>query len=621
MGFYSGLGAEKYDRQYTDRQLFRRIIHYFKPQFWRMVGIAVTILVISVSGASMPLVVSRGIDLMSTQPSTSGIFFISGLVLLIGLLTWAANYVRRRLVVRAVADVLLALAVDAFQAAADHDLSFYDQYSSGRIQSRITSDTRDFGNLVSLSTELMSQVFESAILAVVLLRIEWHLALYLFAMIPAVFLLTLAYRHLARKVTREGMRAMAGVNSAIKETVSGIGVAKNFRQESSIYEDFEKANSLSYRVNLRRGLVLAFLWPVLNVIGGLMSALMVYTGGMSVAQGMVTAGAWYLFLLSLDRFLFPVMMLSSFSTQVQTGLSAAERVFALIDAEPVVKQTGATPVGRLEGRIDFEHVDFRYKDEEPVLQDFSLHIAPGETVALVGHTGAGKSSIAKLIARFYEYQSGRILVDGQDIRGFQLADYRRRLGIVSQVPFLFSGTVLENIRYACQEVTEGEIEAIARQIGEGEWLETLPQGLASEVGERGSRLSMGQRQLVSLMRVLVQKPSIFILDEATASIDPFTEWQIQQALNLILEKTTSILIAHRLSTVRSADRIIVMENGSILETGNHDSLLAAGGHYATLYNTYFRHQSIDYKPTGLDEFLQYKMRLEFRADELDFGEG
>ncbi|RPJ38829.1 MAG: ABC transporter ATP-binding protein, partial [Chloroflexi bacterium] len=434
MGFYSGLGAEKYDRQYTDRQLFRRIIHYFKPQFWRMVGIAATILVISGAGASLPWVVSRGIDLMRTQLSTSGIFFISGLVMIIGLLTWAANYVRRRLVIRAVADVLLALAVDAFQEAADHDLSFYDQYSSGRIQSRITSDTRDFGNLVSLSTELISQVFESAILAVVLLRIEWHLALYLFAMIPAVFLLTLAYRHLARKVTREGMRAMAGVNSAIKETVSGIGVAKNFRQESSIYEDFEKANSLSYRVNLRRGLVLAFLWPVLTVIGGLMSALMVYTGGMSVAQGAVTAGAWYLFLLSLDRFLFPVMMLSSFSTQVQTGLSAAERVFALIDAEPVVKQTGSKPVGRLEGRIDFEHVDFRYENEEPVLQDFSLHIAPGETVALVGHTGAGKSSIAKLIARFYEYQSGQILVDGQDIRGFQLADYRRRLGIVSQVP-------------------------------------------------------------------------------------------------------------------------------------------------------------------------------------------
>ena len=348
-------------------------------------------------------------------------------------------------------------------------------------------------------------------------------------------------------------------------------------------------------------------FPTLNAIGGVATAVMVYVGGLSVAQGFVTAGAWYLFLLSLDRFLFPVMNLSSFWTQIQSGLSAAERVFALIDADPVVVQVDRQAVPALGGQIDFERLNFRYKDTEPVLENFNLHISPGETVALVGHTGAGKSSIAKLIARFYEFQEGQLLIDGQDIRTFDLTDYRRQLGIVSQAPFLFSGTVVENIRYARPEASEAEIEEIARQIGDGEWLETLPQGLQTEVGERGARLSMGQRQLVSLMRVLVQRPAIFILDEATASIDPFTEWQIQQALNLILSKTTSILIAHRLSTVRSADRIIVMENGRIIEEGSHTELLARGGQYADLYNTYFRHQSLDYRPAGLDEFLQAKM--------------
>ena len=234
----------------------------------------------------------------------------------------------------------------------------------------------------------------------------------------------------------------------------------------------------------------------------------------------------------------------------------------------------------------------------------------------MGHTGAGKSSIAKLIARFYEFQEGNLLIDGKDIRTFDLLQYRRQLGIVSQVPFLFSGSVLENIRYACPEATLQEIETIARQIGEGDWLETLPQGLETEVGERGARLSMGQRQLVSLMRVLVQRPAIFVLDEATASIDPFTEWQIQQALNMILAKTTSILIAHRLSTVKSADRIIVIENGKILEEGTHTSLMQAGGHYANLYNTYFRHQSLDYRPAGLEEMLAYKLRLQInQADQ------
>ncbi len=249
---------------------------------------------------------------------------------------------------------------------------------------------------------------------------------------------------------------------------------------------------------------------------------------------------------------------------------------------------------KLTGDILFEKVDFSYTDQEQILCDFDLHIKPGENIALVGHTGAGKSSIAKLVARFYEFQAGKISIDGQDIRSFDLIDYRRHLGIVSQTPFLFSDSVLENIRYANREVSREEIFALARQIGEGEWLETLPQGLDTEVGERGARLSMGQRQLVSLMRVLVQKPAIFILDEATASIDPFTEWQIQQGLDLILRDTTSILIAHRLSTVKAADRIIVLENGGIIEEGTHDSLLAANGHYASLYNTYFRHQSLAY---------------------------
>jgi ATP-binding cassette subfamily B protein len=248
----------------------------------------------------------------------------------------------------------------------------------------------------------------------------------------------------------------------------------------------------------------------------------------------------------------------------------------------------------LRGDIRFEAVCFRYTEQERVLDGFDLHIQPGESVALVGHTGAGKSSIAKLIARFYEFQEGRILVDGADIRSFDLHQYRSQLGIVSQAPFLFSGTVAENICYACSQTNAEEIERIAMQIGRGDWLETLPHGLQTQVGERGGRLSMGQRQLVSLLRVLLNRPVIFILDEATASIDPFTEWQIQQALNLILAESTSILIAHRLSTVRAADRILVLEQGCIIEEGNHDDLMQAAGHYAHLYNTYFRHQSLAY---------------------------
>jgi ATP-binding cassette subfamily B protein len=416
----------------------------------------------------------------------------------------------------------------------------------------------------------------------------------LMAFLPAIFGVAAGFRVLARRVTKRGMRAMADVNAAIKETISGISIAKNFRQEESIFNSFDESNQQSYQVNVQRGFVLSLVFPVLNALGGIFTAILIYVGGLSAAQGIVTVGAWYLFIMSLDQFFFPVLNLSAFWAQIQAGLSAAERAFALIDADPNVVQTDNRDVPRLKGKIHFDHLYFRYVDNEPILNDFSLLVQPGETLALVGHTGAGKSSIAKLIARFYEFQQGRLLIDDHDIRTFDLAQYRRQLGIVSQVPFLFSGTVADNIRYAAPEVTDDEMLSMARKIGEGEWLETLPKGIQTEVGERGGHLSMGQRQLVALMRVLMQNPAIFILDEATASIDPFTEWQIQQALNLILKNATSILIAHRLSTVKAADRIVVMEKGSIIEEGNHQGLLAGGGHYATLYNTYFRHQSLAY---------------------------
>ncbi|RPI94748.1 MAG: ABC transporter ATP-binding protein [Chloroflexi bacterium] len=606
MGFFAGLNDEKYDRQYTDRQLVRRILEYFKPQTRRFVWVIALVVVLAVIGAALPVVVARMVDMLKGQASLQAIALVSVGVLVIGVGLWGLNWARRSLVVRAVGDVVLDLRTRAFRAAAEHDLSFYDQFSSGRIVSRITSDTNDFGQLVVIVTDVGSQIVQAIILGVVLFRTDLKLSLLLLAFLPVIFGMAAAFRTLARRVTKRGMKAMADVNAAIKETISGISIAKNFRQEDSIFKSFDESNQQSYRVNVQRGFVLSLVFPTLNALGGIFVAILIYVGGISAAQGIVSVGAWYLFIISLDQFFFPVLNLSAFWAQIQSGLSAAERAFALIDADPNVVQTDQQDVPPLKGMIHFDNIHFRYVDNEPILTGFNLLVQPGETLALVGHTGAGKSSIAKLIARFYEFQQGHLLVDGHDIRTFDLAQYRRQLGIVSQAPFLFSGTVADNIRYAAPHTTDEEMLSMARKIGDGEWLETLPNGIQTEVGERGGHLSMGQRQLVALMRVLMQKPAIFILDEATASVDPFTEWQIQQALNLILKNSTSILIAHRLSTVKAADRIVVMEQGKIIEEGNHNGLLAQGGHYATLYNTYFRHQSLDYRPPGLEEIVSSK---------------
>ncbi len=594
MGFFAGLNDEKYDRQYTDRVLVNRMVNYFNTQTARLIYASITIIVLAFIGAALPILVSRMVDLIQDQPGVASIAWVGLALVGVAFGLWGLNWLRRSLIVRAVGDVVLDMRSRAFRAAAEHDLSFYDQFSSGRIVSRITSDTNDFGQLVVIVTDVVAQMMQAVIIAVVLFRTEWRLALLLIGFMPVIFGVASIFRVLARRVSRRGMKAMSDVNAAIKETISGISIAKNFRQEQEIFKSFDESNQQSYHVNVQRGFILSLVFPVLNALGGIFVGVLIYVGGWSAAQGMVSIGAWYLFIMSLDQFFFPVLNLTSFWAQIQSGLSAAERVFALIDADPNVIQNEKQDVPRLKGGIHFDALHFRYSDKEAVLTGFNLLVQPGENLALVGHTGAGKSSIAKLIARFYEYQQGRLLIDGRDIRTFDLTQYRRQLGIVSQVPFLFSGTIMENIRYAAPGVPQEELLKLAKKIGDGEWLETLPEGLHTEVGERGNRLSMGQRQLVALMRVLVQNPAIFILDEATASIDPFTEWQIQQALNLILKNTTSILIAHRLSTVKAADRIVVMQKGTIIEEGDHDGLLEQNGHYAELYNTYFRHQSLAY---------------------------
>ena len=411
---------------------------------------------------------------------------------------------------------------------------------------------------------------------------------------PFIIYTALKFRKVARRTVTNSRRQLATVNAHIQESISGIGVAKAFRREQMIYQEFSAVNEESYRVERINGFVFGAIFPILVTIAGLGVAAVVWVGINLAQQSVLTTGEWFLFIQGMGMVWFPMTSIASFWSQFQLGLAAGERVFALLDAEALVKQKAQERVESVAGEIEFVDMDFHYNEGEPVLQQFSLNIQPGETLALVGHTGSGKSSIAKLINRFYEYQNGDLLIDGRDIRYFDLSSYRSQLGVVTQTPFLFDGTVKDNIRYGKPEASDEEVVETAYKVGRGDWLVSLQEGLDTQVGERGNNLSMGQRQLVAIARVLLQDPSIFILDEATASVDPLTETLIQEGLDTLLGNRTSIVIAHRLSTIQHADRIIVLDHGEIIESGTHDQLMISGGHYANLYDSYFRHQSLEY---------------------------
>ncbi len=599
MGFImDGLDAEAYDRTYKDSQLIKRIGDYFRPKVGIIIFLTVLIVLSSVLDTAFPILVAQGIDTLTASKALQTAILLVGFILVAGILSWTCNLFRQWYTAKAVGDVVLQIQTDAFNAVMQRDMSFFDDFSSGKIVSRVTSDTEKFATVVTLTLNLLSQFLLFFLVAAVLLVRNVQLALLAFTIAPAILLVALAFRRIARTSTQRSQRSSARVNANVQEVINGITVAKNFRQEQNMYDAFKKVNEQSYQVNVRSGFIYNGVFPVLLIIANLGTTIVVYFGGQNVLSHSISPGDWFLFVQSIGLLWFPLTSIASFWSQFQLGLAASERIFALLDAEPRVHQTDDQPVKHLIGKIEFKDVFFSYDDRQTVLAGFNLTIHAGETIALVGHTGAGKSSLGRLVARFYEFQGGQLLIDGRDIRTFDLTDYHRLLGVVPQSPFLFSGTVADNIRYARPDASNEEVAAVAQRIGNGDWLEALPEGVETLVGEAGKALSMGQRQLVALARVLLQNPSIIILDEATASVDPLTEAQIQEGLDIVLENRTAIIIAHRLSTIRYADRIIVLDRGRIVEEGSHDMLMNRGGHYADLYNTYFRHQSPDYQPGG-----------------------
>jgi len=594
MAYGWDLEAEEYDREFSDRVLLKRIFSYFRPYRRSMTIVILTIFISSITSAFVPVLTSIIINNLETNRNAFYIFSVIIIILIFNLLSYVFNYFQQRYAFRVIGGVVLDLRKDAVDAVLNHDLSFFDRNPTGKIVSRVNSDSETFGTTVDLSIQLVSSVLIVFFLIIFMFFIDILLTLAIIIAVPAFFILALLFRKIARKRTLLGQRALASVNDFVKESFSGIQIAKTFRQEEKLFEKFNRINDTSYKVNLRRAFILNTIFPSLGIIEGIVITLLVFFGGNNVLGGTMSAGNLNLFLQGMNYLFFPLLSIAAFWPTLQAGMAASERIFALIDNIPLVIQNDNIKPSRLKGNIEIKNLIFHYEKNKTVFNNFNLSIKPGESIAIVGHTGAGKSSLAKLLARFYEFQGGDILVDGISIRNYDLKEYRRQIGIIPQTPFLFADSIENNIKYCCLDANKEDVYNSLNVTSGSDWIDDLAKGLETDTGERGNRLSMGQRQLVVFARVLLEDPAILILDEATASVDPFTETRIQDALQKTIEGRTSIIIAHRLWTVRHVDRIIVLDHGKIMEEGNHDELMTKRGIYAELYNVYFRHQSLEY---------------------------
>jgi ATP-binding cassette subfamily B protein len=590
---WMGLDAEEYDRQYKDRALLSRILEYLRPYKRRAIVVILFLTLSSASNAIIPLVSSWIINAVGTSGNPVAILLLVVTGFALNVSSWVFNYIRQRNSVTMLSAVVMDMQQAAVRALYGQDFHFFDRQATGKLVSRVNSDTKNFWEMAELVMETASSLMMLFIVFIPMFFINPVLAGWLSLVIPVIFIVASAFRKIARKRTLLGQRSLALVNETVQESISGIQIAKTFRQEAKILAKFTKVNNQAYRVNMRRALVLNFIFPSLDLSWGIFIGLLVYLGGNMIAASGLNPGDLYLFLQSAWLLFFPLFTVAAFWPQFQSGLSAAERVFAIIDAPRVVKQNGSEHVD-LSGKIDIDRLVFEYVKGKRVFDDFSVSIQPGESVAIVGHTGAGKSTIAKLLMRFYEYQGGDMRVDGTSLRDVDLAHYRHQVGYIPQSPFLWADTVENNVKISKPDATRAEILAALEMAGGVDWISELPNGVETNVSERGKLLSAGQRQLVALARVFLAKPKILILDEATASVDPFTETKIQEALENAMKGRTSIIIAHRLWTVRNVDRILVIDHGRIVEQGSHDQLMAKKGTYAALYEMYFKHQSYEF---------------------------
>jgi ATP-binding cassette, subfamily B, bacterial len=469
-------------------------------------------------------------------------------------------------------------------------LSYFNRMPVGWIMSRVTSDSRRVGELVSWGFLDITWGVTNIIAALAFMAyINWRLAILVFFIIPILIVVSARFKKKILVEYRQVRKLNSKITSSYNENITGVRVVKSLRREEANLREFDDLAGDMYRASFRAAWLSALFLPVVQLISAFGVAGVVWYGGIQYESNFITIGGIQAFISYITFMLWPVQELARVYASMQQAVASAERIFSLLDEEPEIKdRPGAVAVPTIRGDIEFDHVEFYYDKAKPVLQDFHLTVKQGETIALVGPTGAGKSTIVNLLCRFYEPKEGQIRINGLDYEQMALHSLQSRIGIVLQTPHLFSGSVRENLRYGRLDATDEEIVAAAQTAGAHPFIQSLEEGYDTEVGEGGVLLSVGQKQLLSLARAILAQPDIFIMDEATSSVDTLTEALIQQGMEALMTGRTSFVIAHRLSTIKRADRILVIEDGRIAETGSHAELIRARGHYYSLYTKQFR---------------------------------
>jgi ATP-binding cassette subfamily B multidrug efflux pump len=580
------------ERAKDTRTTLRRLWEYLKHQWVGLIGTAVLVAVTTGGELLGPYLMGRAIDEYILVGDLQGLFHIVllmvGVYVTTSLTTWLQTYVMAGVAYRAVRDIRN----DLFAKIQTLSLRFFDQRTHGDLMSRLSNDVENISNVLAEGVaQLISSVLSLIGVAAMMFVLNVRLAVVSLVAIPLMMFLSKWIATHTRRGFREQQQTLGTLNGIIEETVTGQRVVKAYVRERAVVEEFETANRRLQRAATGAHIYAGLLGPMTNFVNNVGLAIVAGTGGWMAVRGLATVGTIASFVNYARQFGRPLNQIANLYSSVQSALAGAERVFEILDEIPELADAPvAQPLDAVRGDVFFDDVCFGYEDDVPVLKHVSLHAELGQTIALVGPTGAGKTTIVNLLTRFYDIDSGSVTIDGKDIRQVKKADLRRQLGIVLQDTFLFSGSVMENIRYGRLDAADDEVIAAARLANADQFIHRLPQGYDTPLSERGSNLSQGQRQLLAIARAVLADPGILILDEATSSVDTRTEKSIQEAMLRLMEGRTSFVIAHRLSTIRDADRILVINDGEIVERGTHGQLLAQGGFYHNLYMSQFKGQ-------------------------------